>query len=136
MSKYAPLEHHLESQRLERVPMTFSEIERVLESALPPSARKHRAWWSNNPTNSVMTYSWLAAGYKTTEVNLESEKVVFVRTSDPTPTPTPTPGRRDATRSGGADGIAPLVGCMRGSAVVAAGVDLSQPADPEWGDDG
>ena len=48
MGKYEPLNEFLKSQSREYVPMTFSEIERVLGNELPPS-KLHRAWWSNNP---------------------------------------------------------------------------------------
>ena len=74
MTKYAPLEEYLRSSgratvpmtfgEIENVPMTFGEIENVIGSALPPKASNHRAWWSNNPANNVMTKAWLAAGYE------------------------------------------------------------------------
>ena len=55
MSKYTPLTRHLAKRDLERIAMTFDQIEQLLGFPLPPSSRKHRAWWSNNPSNSVMT---------------------------------------------------------------------------------
>lgn len=119
MTKYGPLEKYLSQKALKSVPMTFSEIESVIGETLPPSARKHRAWWSNNPSNSVITYAWLAAGYKSSEVNLEGERVVFLKTED-------TPAR--------ATFDAPLLGCLAGTVTLAPGVDLTAPADPEWAD--
>ena len=41
--KYDPLHVHLESVGLERIAMTFDDVERVIGSNLPASARKHRA---------------------------------------------------------------------------------------------
>ncbi|MGV6849400.1 MAG: DUF7662 domain-containing protein [Marinibacterium sp.] len=117
MSKYAPLEKHLKSEGHMKIPMTFDQIESIIEDALPPSARKHRAWWSNNPTNSVITYAWLAAGYKTADVNLEGEHVVFVKSE---------------TVEAGAHH--PVFGCMKGTITVPAGEDVTQPAMPEWAD--
>jgi hypothetical protein len=35
--------------------MSFREIEQVLGFPLPPAARRHRPWWSNNGNNNVMT---------------------------------------------------------------------------------
>ena len=59
------------------VPMTFAEIEEIIGSKLPPSAYEHRPWWSNNPSNNVMTKVWLAAGFKTEQVDVAGEKLVF-----------------------------------------------------------
>ena len=61
MTKYAALEDHLRNSGQDAVPMTFADIERVIGADLPPSAFKHRPWWSNNPSNSVITHSWLKA---------------------------------------------------------------------------
>ena len=57
--------------------MTFEEIEAVLGFKLPPRASTHRAWFSNNPTNNPMTVAWLAAGYKSANVDMENRKLVF-----------------------------------------------------------
>jgi len=60
--KYKALEKHLLRNGMRQIPMTFVDIEAVIEDRLPPSARKHRAWWSNNPSNSVITLlGWLRA---------------------------------------------------------------------------
>jgi len=124
MKKYEPLEEFLEKKGVNSVPMSFSEIESVIRCGLPPSARKHRAWWSNNPSNSVITYAWLAAGYKTTEVNLEGEKVVFRKQTGPTPS---------GSTSAPPTGPHPMFGCMKGLIVIPDDLDLTAPADPDWG---
>jgi hypothetical protein len=82
MSKYDPLTHHLSQSGRAKVAMTFAQIEHVLGFRLPPSSRKHRAWWSNNPTNSVMTRAWLEAGYQSREVDLEEERLVFAKLNE------------------------------------------------------
>jgi hypothetical protein len=124
MTKYEPLEKYLENKGFNSVPMSFSEIESIIHSGLPPSARKHRAWWSNNPSNSVITYAWLAAGYKTTDVNLEGETVVFRKQTGPT-----TSHKQPTTQSG----QHPLFGCMEGLITIPDDIDLTAPADPDWG---
>lgn len=78
MSKYEPLGAYLRAQRAERIFMSFAEIERVLKAKLPPS-KKHAAWWSNNPSNNVMTKYWLEAGFKTSDVDTAAERLVFKR---------------------------------------------------------
>jgi hypothetical protein len=128
MSKYDPLTHHLAQRGYSRIPMGFSELETLLGFGLPDSARKHRAWWSNNPSNSVMTKAWLAAGYRSEQVDLEAEKLVFAKLNevDPTPSATvqePTPKGRH-----------PLIGCMRGTFTIMSGTDLTEPTEPDWED--
>ncbi len=64
MGKYEPLGVFLRGQRSEEVPLTFDEIERITGVKLPPKAQHHRAWWSNNPSNNVMTKVWFEAGLR------------------------------------------------------------------------
>lgn len=59
--------------------MSFEEVERVLGFALPDSARKFPAWWSNNTGTHVGVSAWRDSGWKTSRVNLGSERVTFVR---------------------------------------------------------
>ena len=56
--------------------MSFAEIEKVIGFSLSPSARKNRANWANSRSQSLAC-SWLKVGYRTVEVNLEREFVVF-----------------------------------------------------------
>lgn len=76
MSKYEPLQRWLRGQKGSRIAITFAEIETIIGCPLPPS-KANRAWWSNNPSNNVMTKEWLAAGYETEQVDIGSEKLVF-----------------------------------------------------------
>jgi hypothetical protein len=116
MGKYEPLGEFLRGQRVDRLPMTFSEIERIVRSKLPPSKR-HRAWWSNNPNNNVMTRQWLDAGYETESVDIASEKLVFRKL-----TPTSRPRERH-----------PIFGCMKGMLTLADGFDPTAPVDLDEG---
>jgi hypothetical protein len=123
MSKYEPLGEYLKKQDKERVPMTFSEIERVTGVKLPASAIKHRPWWSNNPDNSVMTKIWLDAGYESEQVDMAGRKLVFRRVRGPAAAPV---SRRS--------GHHPAYGALKGLMRITPGTDLTQPADPEWAD--
>ena len=76
MSQYEPLETHLRKSGRASVCMTFDEIKDVI-GELPPSAFRHRPWWSNNPSNNPMTHAWLRAGYRTANVDMEGRKLVF-----------------------------------------------------------
>lgn len=142
--KYYPLETHLKSIGRPEIPMTFHEIESVIKDSLPRSARKHRAWWSNNTSNSVITHSWLKAGYKTAKVSLDNECLVFERVDsgkDLTCRTADGAGRNQrnvhyeapssATDESGSR-THPVLGCMKGTVTIADDYDPSEPAFPEW----
>ncbi|WEK50077.1 MAG: hypothetical protein P0Y66_20815 [Candidatus Kaistia colombiensis] len=131
MSKYDPLAHFLERSAASEIWMTFEEIEGILGFPLPPS-QTHRAWWSNNASNNVMTKAWLAAGYETEQVDIEGRKLVFRRVAR-------VPGLREPGEGGKSAGVKqprrnPLFGFMAGTFTIAPGTDLTAPADGEWAD--
>ena len=124
-AKYYPLEAHLKSIGFERIRMTFDEIEQVIGSRLPASARKHRAWWSNNPSNSVITHAWLGAGYKTEGVSIEHEFLTFRKGASGR-------GPVHSKPESRAERAHPVLGCMSGTVTISAGTDLTKPSLPEW----
>src|SRR5258708_38249983 len=79
MSKYDPLRDFLKARPASEAPMSFPEVEEVLGFELPPSARQHPAWWSNNVGTHVNARAWREAGWKTSRVDLGSERVTFLR---------------------------------------------------------
>lgn len=121
--KYERLNDHLRHQTASEVPMTFAEIEALIGAALPPSARKHRPWWSNNSANSAATHAWLDAGYETERVDMGGERLVFRRASAPAATVDP------------ADPLAGLYGAMRGTVLFHPDVDLTAPIEDAWPQD-
>ncbi len=133
MGKYELLGTFLRGQRMQEVPLTFTEIEKITGVKLPPKAQHHRAWWSNNASNNVMTKVWLDAGFESTKVDMSARKLVFRRAAkgseanggfaESAPKPY-------ATR----DGRHPLRGALKDITFVLPGVDLTEPADPEWAD--
>src|SRR5579863_1537082 len=125
--KYQPLTTYLRTQRGDHVRMSFADIERVIGAKLPHPADSHRAWWSNNPTNNVMTQAWLDAGFESELVDLKSRKLVFRRKRLTTPSSTSAPG---PVPSQGSSGKLALFGWLKGTVVVNG--DLTEPADPEW----
>ena len=129
VSKYEPLTEFLRRQSVAVVRMSFDEIERVIAAKLPPSATRHRAWWSNNAQNNVMTRAWKDAGFESEDVDMKRRRVAFRRV------------RSETSRDNGAPSVNvttkdrhPLLGWMKGTLTIAEGVDLTQPADLEWGD--
>lgn len=124
MSKYSALTTFLSSRTQPKISMSFEDIERIVGSKLPQSAFNHRAWWSNNPTNSVMTKAWLAAGFRSEDVDMTARKLVFSRQVALSP-------------SGGTNRVAPastgsplagLFGGLKGTLHIEAGTDLTLPS--------
>jgi hypothetical protein len=119
MGKYEPLGEFLRAQTREQVPMTFKEIERILGARLPAS-KQHRAWWSNNSDNNVMTRAWLQAGYETEAVDVQAGKLVFRKMKDEPRPPSETSRH-------------PMFGCMKDMFTVEEGYDLTSPMELEEG---
>jgi hypothetical protein len=131
VGKYEPLGTFLRGQRSEEVSLTFNEIEKITGVKLPPKAQHHRAWWSNNASNNVMTKVWLEAGYESARVDLTARKLVFRRVAKPPnrePSPPLTPA---ATKKGERH---PIFGALKDITRLVPGLDLTEPADPEWAD--
>ena len=132
MSKYAPLGDYLRKQNKTLVPMTFAEIERIVGTRLPKSQR-YPAWWSNNPWNNVMTQVWLDAGFETEQVDVAARKLVFRRVG-PSSSALGDKSVPPSAPNQGSPQRPPLIGWMKGTFTIAPGVDLTQPAMPEWGE--
>src|ERR1700674_710962 len=79
--KYAPLYHHLVQLPGQLWHATFGQIEKLLGFRLPDSARVHRPWWANQGERGGHSHAlaWEMAGWKTSQVNMTSERLVFVR---------------------------------------------------------
>ncbi len=123
MGKYEPLGQFLKKQKRGRIEMTFAQIEKLIGAKLPKSSKTHRAWWSNNPTNNVMTVQWLDAGFETEEVELASGRLVFRKIE--------TAGKQK--QHGNWQSI---FGSMKGMVTFAPGHDATSPAysASEWGE--
>ncbi len=130
MTKYEPLEHFLKGRPETEVPMKFSEIEAIIEAKLPAS-KQYPAWWSNNPSNNVMTQSWLRAGFQTERVDIARERLVFRRIRQqrgvqPARTPDASPDQN------GADLFDRIRKRFAGVISIPAGVDITEPSGDVW----
>ncbi len=133
MGKYEPLGQFLRKQRTPEVPMTFREIEKITGVKLPPKAQHHRAWWSNNPDNNVMTKVWLEAGFESAQVDMEGASWC----SGVWPRPAESTGLRRARAEAVCHQGRPSSGFRRVERHHVSsppGVDLTEPAFPEWAD--
>jgi hypothetical protein len=85
-SGYGGLGAYLSGRVEPRFRLTFAEIERIMGRPLPPSARRHRAWWANERSGSHShARSWLHAlpPRRTANVDLNGETADFVIKEDP-----------------------------------------------------
>lgn len=131
-SKYAPLGQYLRKQSTNPVRLTFAEIERIIGAKLPDSQR-YPAWWSNNPWNNVMTKVWLDAGFETEQVDISGRKVVFRKAGQRSSKSVDVANTATPKSTGAGSDRRSLIGWMEGTVTIAPGVDLTEPADPEWG---
>ncbi len=138
MSKYDPLTIFLKSRGGNEVRMTFSEIERVIGHKLPAKSKTIRAWWSNNPGNNVLTKAWLAAGYKSAQVDIAGERLSFVlerpagfsemtqpELKHQETSGEPSPNDKKPSRH-------PAWGGLKGMITLLPDVDLTAPAYEDW----
>jgi hypothetical protein len=126
MSKYDALGSFLRGQG-EYVPMTFREIERVTGTTLPNS-KQYPAWWSNNTWNNVMTKVWLEAGYRTEQVDIAGEKLVFRRAATGMHQGMQENNRMfDPAPKTASHAPHPIVGALKGTFTIEPGWDLTKP---------
>lgn len=113
MSKYEALTRYLAARVEARVQMDFKEVEAVLGFPLPKSARHYRPWWANSGHGHVQARAWLEAGFESSDVDLEAERLVFERQQRAAP-------ERP-------HGDHPIYGCMTGTVVLPGNLDLTEP---------
>lgn len=77
VSKYQPLTDHLKTLAEDEWTTTFSEIDNLLDTQLPPSARRFVGWWANK--SGTPSPAWVKAGWKVADVDFTAEHIVFAR---------------------------------------------------------
>jgi Helix-turn-helix len=78
-SKYQPLQEFLSRSDRAVVTIAFSEIETVMGTSLPPSARQNRMWWSNRSKGALQAAAWMSAGYLVRSLDLAQQEVTFCK---------------------------------------------------------
>ncbi|MBL8651593.1 MAG: hypothetical protein JNL35_14475 [Sphingopyxis sp.] len=80
MSKYDPLARHLSEIEDDSITMTFAKIDELVSGGLPGSAYDHRPWWANRHDGSgAQNQGWQSVGWESSDVDMDKEKVTFVR---------------------------------------------------------
>lgn len=75
-SKYYPLYQFLKRQQ-QPVTLSFAEIESLLGTSLPESARRQSGWWSNRSRGALQARAWMQAGYHVTAVDLNAGQITW-----------------------------------------------------------
>ena len=80
MSKYDPLQTYLARNEGSQCTLSFAEIERIIGTTLPRSAREYREWWANqvDTKNRPQAKAWQDAGWEVRSVQL-GQRIGFVR---------------------------------------------------------
>jgi DNA-binding transcriptional regulator YiaG len=78
VAKYVPLYEYLAGSGQDQVTLALTEIEKLIGEDLPATARNNRGWWSNRK-RAFQSSAWMEAGYKTTQVDLETGQVTFAK---------------------------------------------------------
>ena len=73
------------AKHLLRVPATtrelrfeFSEIEKIVNTHLPPESRRFHNWWANQKSGKrAHAFSWMASGWRVSKLDIDAEVVNF-----------------------------------------------------------
>ena len=82
--KYASLHDYLANRYADNVVLTFAQLEDLLGSALPDSARVQQEWWTSTHRDagkSSCSDAWILAG-RTARPNLLARTVAFERRAE------------------------------------------------------
>ena len=85
LDEYKKLYTHLCGLQVKEWKTTFDEIESIIGFRLPDFARKYKYWWLNKKlvNGRMVTALWVEAGWKTAEVDMDAESLVFVKLNGP-----------------------------------------------------
>lgn len=76
-SKYQPLLDYLRRSDEQTVTLTIDEIEAILNTPLPSSARQNRGWWGNRTKGALQANAWMEAGYLVEQIDLSQQQITF-----------------------------------------------------------
>jgi DNA-binding transcriptional regulator YiaG len=78
-SKYQALQDYLSREGRSQITLTFTEIETLIGTTLPDSARSKRAWWSNRSKGALQASAWIDADYLVKALDLQNQQVTFYK---------------------------------------------------------
>ena len=129
-SKYAPLESHLRDSGRAEIPMTFSEVEQVIGTRLPPAARKHRALWRQQPRQLGHDEGLARGGYETANVDMQQRTLVFRKAGSAAPGPRDAESGTSTEKRSGS--FARIFGTLKDTVTISPGTNLTDPVEDDW----
>jgi hypothetical protein len=128
--KYDVLRSFLAGKKEPSVRMTFDEVAKAAKTPLPASAFRYPSWWANDPAHHAQARAWVDAGFKAANVDLEAQRVEFIRTE------TPVRGVREMQtayhhKKPAVPKVHPAYGALKGTFTVDPSWDLTNPVFDE-----
>lgn len=78
-AKYQSLHEYLRGSVGDTHTLTFAQLERLMGSSLPLTAKIQRGWWANRESGSPQASAWIQAGFRVEDVDLSAQAINFVR---------------------------------------------------------
>lgn len=75
--KYEALMKYFQTLQVNKVILTYDEIEKIIGFKLPKSAYEYNAYWRESKTHTV-TRAWIESGWKITELKM-GEYIEFTK---------------------------------------------------------
>lgn len=75
---FQPLARYLGDLSIQRVTLSFDQLEQILGCALPPAACMDRFWWANDDKQEH-TWAWYGIGWQVEAVYVRARVVTFTR---------------------------------------------------------
>ena len=79
--KYRPLKELFANTSKPSITMTFTEIEKIIDSELPPSHTTKRFWYRNGKKICIC-HAWESEGYKIRNLDVNKQKITLYRAED------------------------------------------------------
>ena len=79
--KYNALREYFEKSARPSITLKFSEIEKIIDSELPPSHTTKRFWYRNGKKICIC-HAWESEGYKIRNLSIDKQKITLYRAED------------------------------------------------------
>ncbi len=82
--KHIKLKRYFASQKRASITLSFEDIEKIDERALPKSARNNATYWYPRDDCNMIAEAWISEGYTAKRIDVKKEKISFKRVREST----------------------------------------------------